>query len=75
MVFTFILLMARPPRNHRSLGKKFRSPEAAKNIAVARNLYNSINRDSEDDYMLLLESVKGFFGNEVVAALKGMGIR
>ena len=75
MVFTFILLMARPPRNHRYLGKKFRSPEASKNIAVARNLSNSINRDIGDDYTLLLESVKGFFRNEVVAALKGMGIR
>ena len=74
-MFTFINLMATSPRNPFSRGKKFRSPEAAKNIAIARNLYNSINRDSEGDYTLLLESVKGFFRNEVVAALKGMGIR
>ena len=73
-MYTFINLMPSSPRNRFSRGSRFHSPEAAKNIAVARNLYNSINRDSEVDYTLFLEDVKVFFGNEVVAALKGMGI-
>ena len=66
--------MTRSPRNRYVQHQKVRGANAANNVATARSLASAIYRRPDDDYSLLIEDARGFFGNGVVTALEAMGI-
>ena len=47
---------------------------ATDTIATARNIANAMSGSPQDDYSLLIEDVKSFFGNGAGTVLKAMGI-